>query len=399
MGSIITFGIDKFEIEWGKNGISFNHSIFYNKDDIKKEYYYYADNYKEKKDAFSKNLFEIKDVLELLGYSLKNIKKEFGIYCEWYNEYCYSKAPINYKNFHNILLNIEPEKIKFTEDDEYSSYLGFFKYFRYCIKDKLKLNNDNFEYGDEEFYANIDPYIVLRILIENPKNHNRSVIWRFHDVLEGGYIKEKDLFEDVDNNQKFLIVTEGSSDTNIIKKSLQLLNSEVIKFFSFIDMKENYPFTGTGNLYNFIKGLSKINIINKVLIIFDNDAEGCDKYNKCRQELKLPSNIRVTKLPDLKHFNKFKTIGPFGSKLQNINGKAVSIECFLDLTYKNEKDIITRWKNYNEKLNTYQGALQDKEKYTSLFLKIKSPKVNYNFEKLKLLNQFIIRECVKLNEK
>ena len=39
-------------------------------------------------------------------------------------------------------------------------------------------------------------------------------------------------------------------------------------------MKKNYSFTGAGNLKNFIKGLSKINILNNMLVILDNDTAG-----------------------------------------------------------------------------------------------------------------------------
>jgi len=89
---------------------------------------------------------------------------------------------------------------------------------------------------------------------------------------------DKELFIGVEETDKFLIVTEGSSDTYIIKKALEILRPDILDFFSFIDMQENYPFTGGGNLLNFCKGLSSIKIQNKVLVIFDNDTEGVDKY-------------------------------------------------------------------------------------------------------------------------
>jgi hypothetical protein len=43
---------------------------------------------------------------------------------------------------------------------------------------------------------------------------------------------------------EILIVTEGSSDTNILKKGLDMLYPDIADFFCFVDMKENYPFAG-----------------------------------------------------------------------------------------------------------------------------------------------------------
>lgn len=53
MGSIISLGIDKLEIEWGKNNIFNNHSNLFQKTDIKKEKYYYIENHIKLKDAYS----------------------------------------------------------------------------------------------------------------------------------------------------------------------------------------------------------------------------------------------------------------------------------------------------------------------------------------------------------
>ena len=42
-------------------------------------------------------------------------------------------------------------------------------------------------------------------------------------------------------------------------------------FFDFVDMTENYPFTGAGNLYRFCQGLARIRIQNRILVVLDND--------------------------------------------------------------------------------------------------------------------------------
>ena len=154
------------------------------------------------------------------------------------------------------------------------------------------------EHSDGCFVDNLDPYIVLRLLAENPSNLDREVAWRFSDLAEGGWIDEESLYEGLTASDSFLLVTEGSSDTSILKKSLELVELEVADFFNFIDMGENYPFTGTGNVVRFCEGLAKINIQNRVLIILDNDTAGKAAARRLR-DLDLPPQIRTIVLPDL----------------------------------------------------------------------------------------------------
>ncbi|MBL8020710.1 MAG: hypothetical protein JNM27_13650 [Leptospirales bacterium] len=398
MGSVVTLRIDKFDLDWGKNESFIDHSVLYSETDVKKEYYYYAENQRIKKNALSRRLIELKDTLELLGYSLKNIRRRFQELCANHKRYSGTPVPLDYRTFHDGLIQLRPELVESHADEEFPDDHGFYKYFKYSLKEKLRLTSENYHNLHDEFFDSIHPYIVLRILIENPANHERSVIWGYQDILNGGWISKKGLFQSTASLANFLIVTEGSSDTHVIRKSLEILNPGISKFFRFVDMQENYPFTGTGNLYNFVKGLSRIGMVMNVLVVFDNDAEGSDKFDKCQTELQLPANIRVSKLPNLKSLRKFRTIGPSGSKISNINGTAASIECFLDLTYQNTTPASVRWKTYNERSNAYQGALQNKEKFVSLFLKMRSPYADYDFEKLRLLNQHIIRECIAINE-
>ena len=96
-------------------------------------------------------------------------------------------------------------------------------------------------------------------------------------------------------------------------------------------MRENYPFTGTGNVLRFCQGLVRIHIMNQILVVLDNDTEG---RNTCRAiaNLDLPrKSPRVTTLPDLDVCRSVRTIGPSGENREDINGRAVAIESFLDI--------------------------------------------------------------------
>ena len=123
--------------------------------------------------------------------------------------------------------------------------------------------------------------------------------------------------------QTYLIATEGSSDTHILKSAFQLLRPEIADFFRFIDVSERHPFSGIGSLVKFAEGLAKIDVQNRTVFLFDNDAEGQSAFRKV-QDLSLPINMRAMVLPPLKEFE-FPTIGPGGQALADINGRAASI--------------------------------------------------------------------------
>jgi hypothetical protein len=213
---------------------------------------------------------------------------------------------------------------------------------------------------------NLDPYVALRVLAEEPRNRRRLVVWRHADVLEGGWIEEVDITPKLSAEDRYLIVTEGSSDSAILRKSLGLVFPDVADFFDFIDMSEHYPFTGTGSLTNFCKGLARIGIQNKVLVVFDNDTAGREAMDSLK-DVPMPQHMRLTTLPDMDRLRRFRTLGPAGSTYEDVNGKAASIELYLDLRHGGHERPAVRWTSYSRRLDTYQGELVGKEQYVRAF--------------------------------
>lgn len=79
MGSMISLGVGKMEIDWGKNNMFRDHSALFTDGDIKDIPYYYAgleenEIITEYHEGFSRNLSLIKRRLDLLGYSLKKVE-------------------------------------------------------------------------------------------------------------------------------------------------------------------------------------------------------------------------------------------------------------------------------------------------------------------------------------
>lgn len=392
MGTIISLGIGKFEIDWGKNNYFQSHCNLFQQNDFKKIPYYYFDGVEEKM-GYSAPIAKIKKRLDLLGFNLEKCKKEYcqRVEFEDINDYYHV---LTFDEFYTLFTKIDIDEINvITEENDCDFDLG--EYVREKIFESKEIKKQlPFQYKSlsYEWYENLAPEIILRVLCENPTVQDKDLTWYVADVLEDNYITEEDIKPKLDREEKFLLVTEGSSDTNIIKLAFNYLFPEVSDFFDFIDMTNNYPFGGTGQLCNFAKGLNKINVMNKILVIFDNDAAGLEKYDECIKSCSDLSNLKFYHLPDLEEFNEVLTVGPGGESKENINGKAVAIENYLDYEYKIEERIKVRWKNYVEKTGTYHGAIENKEKISKIFFNnYQNP--DYNLSKLKFLLEDIIKFC------
>lgn len=409
MGSIITLGINKLEIDWGKNYTFNNHSKLFKKNEFdSKIKYYEMDEYGEKEIVKSypgakAKLSNVKNRLDLLGYGINKLE---GLYKKCIAEYEYytdEKHSLSYNDYYEFIYSLDLKKVDIvkvfvSEYDDDMFDIG--EYFRKCISKDVeisnKLNKVFKKISKDQMivtssFEAVDPYITLRILAENPANLEYDVEWRYHDVVEGGWVKKKELFKGLDEADKITLVTEGSSDLKILKRTIEELYPSISDFFYFMD-PESYPFTGWTKMCDFCIGLSKINVINNIIAIFDNDTAGLIGFKKTKSKIK-NNNILITHLPDMEEFKKFKTIGPNGESICDVNGKAVAIECFLDLS-KNEDEPSIRWTNYEKDPDKYQGSLIDKEKYSKLFFSSNLKDGSYNVDKLKHLINAIIQEYV-----
>lgn len=404
MGSYTTLGIGRLELDWQKNHIANNHSALFQIKDLKTERVLQEPEYEDREPEFlnekvlSRPLSEIKRRLDLLGYSMMTVESLYREECEFLKD-LQESPPLSFEKFSSLVkdFNLDDMKINY-EYYRNNSDLG--ELTSECIFKSENFKNTDIKISKDEglFFENINPYITIRLLADNERNFNKNVIWSFQDLLNGGWVQEEDVFKPLEADKKFLIVTEGSSDTYILKKAISYLAPDVEDFFVFIDMKDNYPFTGTGNLLNFSKGLASIQVQNKILVIFDNDIEGGRHYNHAKK-LKFPPTMKVVVLPELRDFESFTTVGTDGESVNNINGRAVSIECFLDLHYKlkpQDTKPRVRWKNFVEEFNLYHGALEYKETYTRRFLDSNLSKNSYDFSKLDFLVRFILNECSEI---
>lgn len=408
MGTFITLGVGKMEIDWGKNCDFKDHSVLFQPEDVKKIPYYYVHEdgeiYVQEKEGLSRKLLSVKNRLDLLGYTIPQIQRMYDKHlaeCEIHN----FEVNLSFERFSELLRNIDVNRIdtpEFARNYEEYNY-DYGEFVQRCIVpeeiysrllagangDRQELNLDL-----EWFFEQFDPYIILRLLAENESCQHLDVYWRYADVVDDGWVGKERIIKPLSARHKIVLVTEGSSDTLILQKAINDLYQDVSDFFTFIDMEKNYPFTGIGNLYNFCCGLMKIGVLNQIIVIFDNDTAGNEKY---KELMKFPSmaNLLIMKLPDYDGFKNVTTIGPQGEFLQDINGSAVAIECFLDFASIPMAPTV-RWTSFIEKANRYQGALQRKDEYVRAFKSADLKGGKYNVSKIKfLIDSIIERWCAK----
>jgi hypothetical protein len=399
MGSYVSLDIGRLQVDWGKNFAFANHSCLFLKTDFTKATYYYADDVREVQPAYVRKLGDMIRRLELLGHTM-------GACRRWYEEMAREaqlESPhvdLSFERFCRAVQSVDLSRSKYDTPpgdavDEVRimewSDLAIALLRRPGCSEIAEALSAVAAVNDMTLLDAISPYAILRILAEDASKLDAEVVWRFEDIVVGGYVSRAELFETLSDEQRQLVVTEGSSDSSILRASLPLVATEVADFFDFVDMKENYPFTGTGNLVNFCKGLAKIRVRNRILVVLDNDTAGREAEQKLRS-LALPENIRVLVLPELEEMRRFPTLGPSGSAIEDVNGRAVAIECFLDLRFGAAGTPAVRWTGYNTALNAYQGELVAKDRYVHGFFESHGES-GYDLRKLAYLWTEILRAC------
>ncbi|MEY9148930.1 HEPN/Toprim-associated domain-containing protein [Bradyrhizobium elkanii] len=404
MGSMISLAVGRLEIDWGKNNGFVDHSALFQTSDVAPVPYYYAGDetegkdgepawevITEMKDGLSKPLSQVIDRITLLGHTRAVCEKEFAALAEFNG---FDAASFTFDDLREALSTLDVTALSpnYGEGGE-----DFGKFFRREILPRLNLKQGGPDpmglSGVAQGMENLTSYTILHLLADNPTAQKLNVQWAFNDVEDGGWAKRDDFVRPLDQTNRFLLVTEGSSDAAILRKAFALLKPHIADFFDFVDMEEGYPFSGTGNVFRFIQGLISIRVLNSVIVIYDNDAEGRANYERTLS-LNVPDNMAILKLPDRPEFARFPTQGPNGDGEANINGRAAAIECFLDLP----SDARVRWSSYVSKVDAYQGELIDKERYAREFIKHRGRVKGYDYSKIEAVLDHIVSRAIAMHE-
>ena len=406
MGSMIQLSVGRLEIDWGKNNGFRDHSALFQVSDLSFVPYWYVDEKTpvdendavatargymlkaEYQEGLSKPLLQVVERINLLGHTLRYARREFH-YLSLLNGF--DEANFSFECLAKALRAVDVEKVSpdYGEGGE-----DFGKFFRREIANRLGLG-EIADFDISQGMENLSPHTILQLLAGNPFAGHLPVNWQFADIESGGWARRDAFVKRPDQGENILIVTEGSSDASVIRHAISLLKPHLADFFDFVDMNEGYPFTGTGSLYNFVKGLISIAVMNNIVVIYDNDAEGVYSYNRT-SKLNLPPNITVLKLPDLPEFNDYETVGPSGSHRANINGRGAAIECYLDTGVAP----VVRWNNFQKDLNVYHGELIAKTDVARRFLTFAKGDdlTNYNTQRIGPVVDTIVDACVSMRE-
>ena len=286
MKNMLTLGINNLEINWSKYDKFENFRDLFQPEDWKDIKYYYNENVTKIKKGYSRNLSLVKPRLDLLGYTLQRIKDTYdNKYNEYYNVMGeHAEKILTFDEYYDIFSNINLSMVNTLNECDYWFSGAFASQCIFEDKEIKRLFRKYSNVCNGVFYESLPPRLLIRILCENPTAKNMPLQWYIFDNIENGWSKKEDLAPQLEDKDKILIITEGKTDNYILQTSIFTLFPAIADFFYFIDMKENYPFTRTSNLYNFTSGLTKIKVQNKAFIIFDNNEAGLFSYKKCKEK-------------------------------------------------------------------------------------------------------------------
>lgn len=169
---------------------------------------------------------------------------------------------------------------------------------------------------------------------------------------------------------KLLILTEGATDSWVIRSALAVVYPHLVDYVAFLDFESSNYGGGAPSLVNVVRAFAGASIPNRIVAVFDNDAAAADARRGLK-DVKLPPNIRVVTLPDTPRTSRYPSLVPGGgTALSNLNGMAASIELYFGedvLRQPNGGLMPIQWHGYNKHLARYQGELLDKHAVQKVF--------------------------------
>ena len=197
------------------------------------------------------------------------------------------------------------------------------------------------------------------------------------DLIHGGWLDEGERVCQGHSNDSIhrmgplaptVILAEGRSDINILRRSLSVLYPDRQDYFSFFEHAELNVDGGAAYLVKFLKAFAAARTPLRLVAIFDNDTAGRQAHCQA-QGLALPDNMILLRLPDTDLAKKYPSIGPQGLHAVNVNGQAASIELYLGRKALSVNGNLrrVRWTGYNKSADAYQGEVEDKDEVKRLF--------------------------------
>ena len=136
----------------------------------------------------------------------------------------------------------------------------------------------------------------------------------------------EELKGDYSVNSRIILLTEGPTDSEVLRASIELLYPHLSSYYSFMDLAVRAP-GGAGSLVHVVKSFAGAGIENRTIALFDNGTAGHSAVSLLRH-IQLPPHIRVMSYPNIALADSYPTRGPNGESVQDVNGSACSIELY-----------------------------------------------------------------------
>lgn len=330
MGSYADYWLGNFNLGSTKNDVAQDVMLLFQPSDkiitttknrnIPSQLRNWADYYEEDEELdiiyYSAPLKNIKDRLELSGYTLDVAKKAYNISLnkeiDNYKEYASSPNGTILKKTLRVLEEINLENWLLTLKEIYENNLNSNEHLKDDGSILSYMLSNNF-YG----FVGEDINILIRLAIEVIPNED-EFIYDITDLVAGGwYGVDDDVVEssinlstqEYYNNGKIMLLTEGVFDTWVLSESLKLLYPHLSNYYTFMDFGGSKFNGGVPNLIMMLKAFSGVGIINKVIAIFDNDSEAHAGLQRIKG-VEIPQNIKYLTLPKIDILKNYPAIGP-----------------------------------------------------------------------------------------
>jgi len=301
--------------------------------------------------------------LDLMGYTLIRARKEFDAlfkFEEYFEDLDDEYMPKDVVNFNFFI-----EKLNLFLSDEQVTEPT-------CALLEYMFNN---EWPNKYIYGIpvSDIRLVVRIVLEFC-DEDEDVIYYLTDLIASGFfVEEYDFVGQACKNlsstgqfyDKTIIVTEGKADIAILRKAFELHYTGEKDFFEFFDYGYKKLRGGTDEVLKLAKTFETIGIRNRIIFLFDNDTAGRNELARFNKE-NFSDNMKAFCYPDIEIANLYPAYKNSKLSIENINGKAVSIELFLGSNILKDKGkyIPIEWKDND------QGVIQKKEAVKNRFYKM-----------------------------
>jgi hypothetical protein len=218
-------------------------------------------------------------------------------------------------------------------------------------------------------WEDVDPRYMLRALLLGCDTDVEVTI-DVTDLIAGGWIDEgfdpqsaaiEHFSYALANGSPAVVVTEGTTDAQILQAAIQIRYPHLLSFIRFFDFANGAEGSAAAGVRT-LKSFAAAGISNRVVLILDNDSAARDAMRALRG-VQLPKHYSVLTYPEIELARHYPTLGPSGLSHMDVNGLAGSIEMYLGRdVLASEGGTLTpvQWRSYLQGLRAYQGEVLDK---------------------------------------